>query len=271
MRFPTPLVAARLVRRYKRFLADIVLDDGTTATAHVANPGSMMGLDAPGLRIWVEDVRHPKRKLGWAWRLAELPGGAMVGVDTGAPNRLIKAALAADALPDLAGYPIIQPEVPYGAASRVDFLLRGGGRPDCWLEVKSVTLSRQPGLAEFPDSVTKRGTTHLQELADRVRAGDRAVLCFVLQRDDCSAMQLAADIDPAYARAYAQARAAGVEVLVLPTRSSRLEIRLADPLAAPSPEVADASGGPLPRDPLGISKTAKDPKPRDTHDSATDF
>lgn len=220
MRFQTPLVPARLIRRYKRFLADIKLDDGREATAHCANPGAMTGLAEPGMRIWVEPNEDPRRKLRFGWRLVEHDDGHFTGVDTSLPNRVIGQALAAGDIGQFAAYDIIRPEVRYGRASRVDFLLRGNGLPDAYLEVKSVTLSRRPGLAEFPDSVTARGTRHLAELAAMAQAGHRAVMLYLVQRSDCGAMRLAADIDPAYTQTFAQVRAAGVEALALATRIS---------------------------------------------------
>lgn len=213
MRFQTELVPARLIRRYKRFLADCLLADGREVVAHVANPGSMLGLKDEGQRIWLEPNDDPKKKLKWAWRLVEHPGGHFTGVDTGVPNRMLKTALMAGAVPGLQGYDLVRPEVKYGRGSRIDFLLTGAGRPDCYVEVKSVTLSRQPGLAEFPDSVTARGAKHLAELAAMAGLGHRAVMLYLVQRTDCSQVTLAADLDPAYARAFAAARKAGVEVL----------------------------------------------------------
>lgn len=213
MRFSTPLVPATLLRRYKRFLADIRLPDGTEAVAHVANPGSMLGLAEPGTRIWVEGNDDPRKKLRWSWRLVEHGDGGFTGVDTGAANRVVRAALEAGAVPGLAG--TVRPEVRYGQGSRVDFHLAAEGRPATWVEVKSVTLSRRPGLAEFPDSVTARGARHLADLAGQVRAGDRAVLLFLVQRTGCTAVTLARDLDPAYAAAHAAATAAGVETMAL--------------------------------------------------------
>ncbi|TNF57690.1 MAG: DNA/RNA nuclease SfsA [Rhodobacteraceae bacterium] len=213
MRFQTPLVPARLIRRYKRFLADCLLEDGRAVTAHCANPGSMTGLAEPGARIWLEPNDDPRKKLRFSWRLVDHGDGHFTGVDTAVPNRLLRTALSAGEVPGLEGYTTLRPEVRYGAGSRVDFLLTGGGQPDTYLEVKSVTLSRRPGLAEFPDSVTARGTRHLGELAAMAGRGARAVLFYLVQRTDCSAVAAAADIDPAYAAGLEAARAAGVEVM----------------------------------------------------------
>jgi sugar fermentation stimulation protein A len=217
MRFPTPLVPAILIKRYKRFLADCRLEDGREVTAHCANPGSMMGLAEPGTRIWLEPNDDPKKKLKYGWRLVEHADGHFTGVDTSVPNRALKTALEAGQVPGLEGYDAVRAEVKYGQNSRIDFLLTGTGS-DIYVEVKSVTLSRQPGLAEFPDSVTARGTKHLSELTAMVNEGRRAVMLYLVQRTDAERFALAADIDPAYARAFGLAHAAGVEVLVLGTR-----------------------------------------------------
>ena len=224
MRFQTPLVPATLIRRYKRFLADARLEDGREITAHCANPGSMLGLAEPGMRIWLEPNDDPKKKLKYGWRLVEHDGGHFTGVDTSVPNRALKAALMAGEVPGLE-YPQVRPEVKYGENSRIDFLLSDGGRR-AFVEVKSVTLCRQPGLAEFPDSVTARGLKHLGELAKVARAGDRAVMLYLVQRTDCDRVGIAGDIDPAYVQGLARAREAGVEVLAFDCQISPREIVL---------------------------------------------
>lgn len=225
MRFPTPLVPATLIRRYKRFLADIRLDDGTEVTAHCANPGSMMGLAEPGMRIWVEPNDDPKKKLKYGWRLVEAEG-QFICVDTSVANRALKEALFAGHVPAFAPYPEVLPEQKYGEKSRIDFLLRAPDRPDFYVEVKSVTLSRKPGLAEFPDSKTARGARHMAELATMARAGHRAMILFLVQRTDATQVTLAADIDPTYAAAVAAARDAGVEVLAIGAVISAEEITI---------------------------------------------
>ena len=231
MRFQTPLEPAVLIRRYKRFLADIRLEDGREVTAHCANPGSMMGLAEPGTRIWVEPNDDPKKKLKYGWRLVDHGNGHFTGVDTSVPNRALRAALEAGAIPELAGYAQVRPEVKYGQGSRIDFLLQGSGRPDAYVEVKSVTLMRAPGVAEFPDAVTARGAKHLGELSDMARAGHRAVMFYLIQRTDAHGFRLAEDIDPAYAAAFAAARAAGVEVLAYDTAISPEGVELGGPVA----------------------------------------
>ncbi len=218
MRFETPLVPARLIRRYKRFLADCTLEDGREVTAHCANPGSMMGLAEPGEKIWLEPNDDPKKKLKYGWRLVDHENGHFTGVDTSIPNKALRAALEAREIPELSAYETVRPEVKYGENSRIDFLLTQPGLPDAYVEIKSVTLSREPGLAEFPDSVTARGTKHLGELASMAAQGHRAIMLYLIQRTDCDRFALAADIDPAYAAAFDSAQAQGVERLVYRTR-----------------------------------------------------
>jgi sugar fermentation stimulation protein A len=232
MRFQTQLVPARLSRRYKRFLADCFLEDGgRVITAHCANPGSMMGLAAPGTKVWLEPNDDPKRKLAYGWRLVDHENGHFTGVDTSLPNRALKAALEAREIAPLAAYGAVRPEVRYGEKSRIDFLLSAPDLPDAYVEVKSVTLSRQQGLAEFPDSVTTRGARHLDELARMARLGHRAVMLYLVQRTDCTGFTFAADIDPAYAAAYRTARAAGVETLCFDTDISPQGISIRRALA----------------------------------------
>lgn len=221
MWFPTPLVPARLIRRYKRFLADVVLEaDGRDVTAHCPNPGAMLGLAEPGLRVWLEPNDDPRKKLKFGWRLVELEDGHWAGIDTAVPNRVVKEALMAGAVPDLVAYDKVRAEVPYGTKSRVDFLLSGGGQRDLYLEVKNVHLLRNSDLAEFPDCVTARGARHLDELSDMVREGHRAMMFYLVQRTDCRRFDLARDLDPVYGEAFDRARAAGVEILCFGTEIS---------------------------------------------------
>jgi sugar fermentation stimulation protein A len=212
MDFPQPLSRGTLVSRYKRFFADVVLADGTPVTAHCPNPGAMLGLNMPGLPVWLSKSDDPKRKLAHTLELVEVDGG-LVGINTMHPNRLVAEALAADAIPELSGYGTHRREVRYGTNSRVDFLLTGEGRPACWLEVKNCHLRRDGTLAEFPDCVAARSLKHLRELTAMVAAGDRAVMLFVVQRTDCDAFQACHDLDPAYAVGLTAAAAQGVEVL----------------------------------------------------------
>ena len=214
MRFQTPLVPARLIRRYKRFLADVVLEEtGQEVTAHCPNPGAMLGLKDDGMRIWLEPNDDPKRKLKFGWRLAELSNGDFACIDTGIPNRVVKEALLGGQIPELASYLIVKPEVAYGTGSRVDFLLTQNGLQDAYVEVKSVTLRRDQDWAEFPDCVTTRGAKHLRELTEVAQNGGRAVMLYLVSRTDCGKLKMAADLDPKYAEAFDTARANGVEVL----------------------------------------------------------
>lgn len=213
MDFPQPLIRGTLERRYKRFLADVVLEDGSTITVHCPNPGAMLGLNMPGLPVWLSKSADPKRKLAHTLELVDVDGG-LVGINTMHPNRLVAEALAVDAIPELSGYTSIRREVKYGKNSRVDFLLEDPERPACWLEIKNVHLRREGSLAEFPDCVAARSAKHLRELEDMVAQGDRAVVLFVVQRTDCDHFRACAELDPGFAKALDHAADAGVEVMI---------------------------------------------------------
>ncbi len=230
MRFQTPLLPGTLRRRWNRFLCEVTLDTGETVRAHCPNPGAMLGLSAPGLRVWVEPNDDPRRKLRHGWRLVELPEGGWAGIDTSVPNRVVGEALRARTIPELAAYPQRRAEVAYGRRSRVDFLLTGDGLPDAYVEVKNVHLRRHGDWAEFPDCVTARGARHLDELGDMVAAGHRAVMLYLVQRTDCARFRLARDLDPAYGAAFDRARARGVEALCLDTGISPEGVALRRPL-----------------------------------------
>lgn len=223
MRLPSPLTEGRLIRRYKRFLADVELAGGDVVTVHCANPGSMTGLAEPGMRVFLSRSDNPKRKLPLSWELVEADGG-LVGINTAHPNRLAEEAIRADAIPELVGYGALRREVRYGRNSRIDILLSDPARPDTYVEVKNVHLLRQPKLAEFPDSVTTRGAKHLDELSDVVSEGGRAVMLYLIQRTDTERFTLARDIDPRYGEAFDRARAAGVEMLAYECMISQDEI-----------------------------------------------
>jgi sugar fermentation stimulation protein A len=227
MLFPAPLARGRLVQRYKRFFADVRLEDGTAVTAHCPNPGAMLGLNTPGLPVWLSRSDDPKRKLAHTLELVEADGG-LVGVNTLHPNRLVAEALAADAIPEVSGYATHRREVRYGVNSRVDFLLEAPDRPRCWLEVKNCHLMRTRRLAEFPDCVAARSLKHLRELTAQVRAGERAVMLFIIQRTDCDAFEACADLDPAYAAGLTEAAANGVEVLAYRCTITPQDVTIAD-------------------------------------------
>ncbi|MBM7066004.1 DNA/RNA nuclease SfsA [Actibacterium sp. 188UL27-1] len=237
MRFQTPLISGHLLRRYNRFLADIQLESGNEVTAHCPNPGSMMGLKEPGLRVWVEPNDDPKRKLRYGWRLCELPGGHWAGIDTATPNKVVKEALTARMVAPLARYGTVKPEVKYGTRSRVDFLLTEPDLPDAYVEVKNVHLRRSDDWAEFPDSVTARGAKHLDELGNMVEAGHRAVMLYLVQRTDCARLRMAPDLDPTYAAAFDRARSRGVEMLCYGTNIDRSGVTFGAALPVdPSPQ-----------------------------------
>ena len=228
MRFPSPLLEGHLVRRYKRFLADVELAGGEVVTVHCANPGSMLGLAEPGMRVLLSRSDRPGRKLPLSWELVEAPGCGLVGINTALPNRLVEEAIREGRIPELAGYDRVRREVAYGRQSRVDFLLEAEGRSDAFVEVKNVHFSRLARLAEFPDSVTARGARHLDELAEMVAAGHRAAMVYVVQRTDSATFAICRDLDPKYAAAFERARAAGVEMLAYRCRISAEEISIAE-------------------------------------------
>lgn len=233
MRFPSPLIRGRLVKRYKRFLADVILDTGEALTAVCPNTGSMRGLTTPGATIWLSESDSPTRKYRHTWEMIETDlgkGPTVVGINTGHPNALVAEAIAARRVKALAGYPNRRREVKYGVNSRIDLLLEDPKRGLCYVEVKNVHLMRAEGVAEFPDSVTERGAKHLHEMSEMVRQGHRAMMVFLIQRQDARQFALATDIDPAYAAAFAQARAAGVEAIALRCRMSPEEIAVDRPV-----------------------------------------
>jgi sugar fermentation stimulation protein A len=190
----------------------------------------MTGLKGEGMRVWVEQNDNPKRKLRYSWKLCELPNDNWACVDTNMPNALVAEALALGIIPELAEYANVRPEVKYGKNSRIDFLLTGDDLPDLYLEVKAVTFHRTQGLAEFPDSVTERGTKHLGELIEMVKQGHRAVMLYVVHRTDCTHFKIAADVDGNYAKLFDKARSAGVEMLAYNTEMSETAVNLTEPI-----------------------------------------
>ncbi len=231
MRFAARLVEGRLVRRYKRFLADVELAAGGTITAACPNTGSMMGCCEPGSRVWLSESDSPTRKYRHTWEIVE-SAGVKVGINTGLPNRLVREAVEQGVIGELAGYASIRPEVAFGEErSRIDLLLEDAARPACYVEVKNVTAAVTGRVALFPDAVSERGAKHLRELM-RLRArGLRAVLVFCVQRGDVDEVRPADAIDPAYGRTLREAIAAGVEVAAwraaVTTRAIAIDTRLA--------------------------------------------
>ena len=216
MRFASPLLTGRLIKRYKRFLADVELDDGGMITTHCANPGAMTGMAEPGSKVWLSRSDNPKRKLKTSWELVEAHDTgtpSLVGINTQHPNKLVREAIEQGRIEPLAGYDTLKPEQKYGQNSRIDILLESPDRRACYLEIKNVHLMRRPGIAEFPDSVTARGAKHLDELAAQVKSGARCVMLYLIQRMDAESFTLAGDIDPKYLERFNASRTAGVEAL----------------------------------------------------------
>ncbi|MFC3072695.1 DNA/RNA nuclease SfsA [Shinella pollutisoli] len=238
MQFDPPLVSGTLVQRYKRFLFDAVLDDGRAITGSCPNTGSMRGLTAPGSRIWMSEHDGPMRKHRHRLELVEADG-TTVGVNTGLPNRLAEEAIRAGLVADLACYPVLERERKYGRNSRIDILLTGGERPPAYVEVKNVHFRRREGIAEFPDTVTARGAKHLEELGDMAEAGFRAVMLYLVQREDCEAFRICDDLDPVYAAGFLRARARGVEAYAVKCAVTPAQIRPVALIAMDEPGPAD--------------------------------
>jgi sugar fermentation stimulation protein A len=230
MLFPSPLLPGVLLRRYKRFLADVRLSDGREITAHCPNPGAMTGYASPGLEVLLSRSDDPRRKLAHTWELVHA-GGGWIGVNAARANAVVEEGLRSGVLAGFADYPDIRREAAYGSSSRVDFLLSGPAGL-CYLEVKSVTLLAGDGCYAFPDAVTERGLKHLRDLSDMAAAGHRAVVVFLIQRADAvtARFRAAHEVDPAYARGLAEAAAAGVEVMPWGTRIDPAGIHLGEPV-----------------------------------------
>ncbi|WP_111497967.1 DNA/RNA nuclease SfsA [Marinobacter bohaiensis] len=231
MEFPSPLIEGRLIRRYKRFLADVVLADGSEVTAHCPNTGSMLGCQPPDARVWLSESQDPKRKLKYTWELVETAPGELALINTARPNRQVRSAIEAGLIPALGGYARLRSEVRYGAEkSRIDLHLSGHPEhADAWVEVKNVTLG-EAGRGYFPDAVTTRGQKHLRELMAQAAAGERAVLFFCVNHTGVASVAPADHIDPEYGRLLREAVAAGVEVLAWRAELSPVSLALASPL-----------------------------------------
>ncbi len=223
-----PLLRGKLVRRYQRFLADVVLDSGDAVTAHCPNTGAMISCCEPGRTVYLSRSDNPRRKLPYTWEIIDM-GTSLVGVNTATPNRLVEHAVKQSKIPELDGYGRVRREVPYGDHSRIDLLMSGSDRPDCYIEVKNCTLVSE-GVASFPDAVTARGLKHLHELVGMVRRGNRAAMFYFVQRMDAEAFHPADRIDPEYGIALRAAVDAGVEIMVYDVRMDLDGIELRRPL-----------------------------------------
>ena len=231
MKFKTPLIEATLLRRYKRFLADVRLGDGEVVTVHTANTGSMLGCAEPGSRVWLSRSANTARKYPYSWEISETAGGVLVGVNTALPNALVKEAIEAGVIHELQGYGSLRGEVAFGTeGSRIDWLLKDDRRnAACYLEVKNVTAAAAD-TAIFPDAVSARGAKHLRELMGVVARGERGVLCFCVQRGDVAAVRPADEIDAVYGKTLREAVQNGVEVIAYQAAVSIAGIALHRPL-----------------------------------------
>ena len=227
MQFAPPLIEGRLLKRYKRFLADVELSDGNVITAHTANTGAMTGCCEPGSRVWLSRSDNPKRKYPLTWEIIEVAPGVSCGINTMLSNKLVREAIESGFVTELSGYQSVRSEVRYGNEnSRIDLLLESDppeNNPPCYVEVKNVTLVNN-GVGLFPDAVTARGTKHLRELMFMVEQGARAVIFYCVQRKDCGEVRPAETIDELYGQTLRQALAAGVEALAYGFQVSPTEI-----------------------------------------------
>ena len=227
MQIIPPLIPATLVRRYKRFLADVILASGEEITVHTPNTGAMTGCADPGSRVWLRDTQNSARKYQYSWEVTEIAQGIMVGVHTGLVNHLVGEAIINSTITELQGYDAIRQEVKYGLEnSRIDLLLQQASRPDCYVEIKNVTARDENGMAFFPDAVSKRGVKHLRELMAMVAQGSRAVIFYCVQRQDVQAVRPADEVDADYGAILRQAIAQGVEAIAYRADVGPAEIRL---------------------------------------------
>jgi sugar fermentation stimulation protein A len=232
MDFRQPLIPGILFKRYKRFLAEIKLESGEFITAHCPNSGSMKTCKEPGWKVLVSESDNPKRKLKYTWEMVH-NGKCWIGINTQVPNKIASEAILNGTIPELSGYSDLKNEVKYGKNSRIDILL-SGGKPDCYVEVKNVTLVEEDGYYKFPDAVTERGKKHLYEMLDMIKSGKRAVMLYVIQRSDGTIFKPAYDIDPVYGKSLKEVHQQGIEILayradVTPERielTTRLEFEL---------------------------------------------
>lgn len=211
VRFESPLIEAVLIKRYKRFLADVELHNGDLLTVHCPNTGAMTNCAQPGWKVFLSKSANQKRKYAHTWEMVVNNNGHWIGINTNNANKIVKSALQQRKIPALAEYNQITPEYKVGD-SRIDFFLQGDGMPDCYIEVKSMTLC-EGSLGLFPDAVTQRGTKHANELAKLAKAGHKAVLLFCAQHSGITHFNIASHIDEKYAQAVSEAKKVGVEVI----------------------------------------------------------
>jgi len=230
MKIEAPVVEGILIKRYKRFLADVELANGEIVTAHTPNTGSMKGCSDPGSRVWLYDTQNSQRKYPYSWDLVEDLSGNLVGIHTGRANHIVKEGIELGVITELAGYETLKAEVKFGSSNcRFDlFLSNNLQQPDCFVEVKNVTAKDDNGLAMFPDAVTKRGTKHLETLAEVVKQGMRAMMVFCVQRQEVNIFRAAEEIDPVYAATLNAVQKQGVEVVAYKSLITPGEIRLAE-------------------------------------------
>lgn len=218
IKFSHPLIKATLVKRYKRFLADIILENGEEVTCHCPNTGSMKSCGAQGDTIYVLPSSDPKRKLKYTWEYTQTKGG-FIGINTQRPNRIVEDAIVNNIIPELQGYSTIKREQKYGNNSKIDLLLEAKGKTSCYVEIKNVTLLEDNTLL-FPDAITVRGQKHLKELISIKERGYRAVMFYLINRPDGKNFRPAEEIDPEYAKLFEKAKDAGVEIFEYRAKST---------------------------------------------------
>ena len=212
MKFSNNLIKAKFVKRYKRFFSDHILENGQLVTAHCPNTGAMTGVAKEGVTSWLSESDNPKRKLKWTWELTQ-ENDTIVGVNTHNPNKIIQEAINNKEIKELLNYKTLKREVKYGVNSKIDIFLQDENKVNCYVEIKNVHLSREKGLAEFPDGITSRGTKHLNELINATKKGFKSYLLFVIQREDCNKFMIAKDIDPEYSKTLIKAIKHNVKIL----------------------------------------------------------
>lgn len=232
MLFSEPLIKGKLIKRYKRFMADILLENNEVITAHCANSGSMLTVKPDNAPVWVSISKNPKRKLKYTWEIIEI-NGCNVGINTSHPNQIVADAIEDHKIAGIETYNKLRREVKYGENSRIDILLENDEHPDCYIEVKNVTMKRDeciPGRAEFPDGITARGTKHLIELSNMVAEGHRAIMFYLVQRNDCNIFSIANDIDNIYYETLLSASQNGVEIMCYSCEVTSNSIELIRPV-----------------------------------------